>query len=164
MTNRIDQPRKLDLVGNPIHLGGMGTGYEATLNYRVGDGHDEVTGHFQVGGGTGEHGQFHVAVDVAHAAFKSDQLLVQVFEVSPKDGSEVHVVTLPVIYGPRIKPGYYGYREHKVVRGDTLSGLAKTYYGDASLFQYIVRANPDQITDPNKITPGQVLRIPIGRK
>ncbi|GGO41802.1 Gmad2 immunoglobulin-like domain-containing protein [Streptomyces lasiicapitis] len=162
MTNRIDQPRKLDLVGNPIHVGGVGTGHEGTLHYRVGDGHDEVTGHFNVGGGTGEHGQFHVQADVGRAKFQVDRLLIQVFEKSPKDGSEINVVTTPVLYGPRIVPGYYGYREHKVVKGDTLSGLAKAHYGDPSLFKRIVRANPDQISDPDKITPGQVLRIPIG--
>lgn len=162
MTTRIDQPRKLDLVGDPIHVGGMATGHEATVHYRISAGHVEVGGHFTVGGGTGEHGQFHVTVDVGHAAFKSDQLLVQVYEKSPRDGSDLNVVTVPVLYGPRIVPGYYGYREHKVVKGDTLSALAKSYYGDASVYQRIVRANPDQISDPDKIVPGQVLRIPIG--
>ncbi|MEU3463654.1 Gmad2 immunoglobulin-like domain-containing protein [Streptomyces sp. NPDC006733] len=162
MTNRIDQPRSLDLVGDPIELGGVGTGFEATLQYRVGDGHDEVTGSFTVGGGTGEHGQFHVGVDVSQASFALDRLFVQVFEVSPKDGSEINVVTVPVIYGPRIVPGYYGYREHRVVKGDTLSSLARTHYGDASAYPRIVRANPDQISDPDRIYPGQLLRIPIG--
>ncbi|GHE38930.1 hypothetical protein GCM10018785_05600 [Streptomyces longispororuber] len=162
MTNRIDQPRTFDLVDDVVHVGGVGTGHEATLHYRVGDGHDEVTGHFTVGGGTGEHGQFHVRVDLRRAAFRADRLLVQVFEISADDGREINVVTVPVLYGPRIAPGYYGYREHKVVRGDTLSALAKTYYEDASLHQRIMRANPDQLTDPDKIVPGQVLRIPIG--
>lgn len=162
MTNRIDQPHKLDLVGNPIHVGGVGTGHEATLHYRISEGHGEVSGHFTVGGGTGELGQYHVGVDVGHTSFKADQLLVQVFEKSAKDGSDINIVTVPVLYGPRIVPGYYGYREHKVVKGDTLSALAKAYYGDSSLYQRIVRANPDQISDPDKIFPGQVLRIPIG--
>ncbi|MGW8378157.1 Gmad2 immunoglobulin-like domain-containing protein [Streptomyces sp. ODS28] len=162
MTNRIDQPRPLDLVGNPVQVGGVGTGYEATLYYRIGEGHDELTGHFQAGGGSGEHGQFQIQVDTGHAAFKAERLLVQVFEVDQKDGSEIHMVTVPCLYGPLIVPGYYGYREHKVLKGDTLSALAKTYYGDASLYTRIVRANPDQITDPGKIFPGQVLRIPIG--
>ncbi|WP_374120588.1 Gmad2 immunoglobulin-like domain-containing protein [Streptomyces sp. AN091965] len=58
MTNRIDQPRRLDLVASTVHVGGIGTGHEATLQYRISDGHDEVAGHFTVGGGTGEHGQF----------------------------------------------------------------------------------------------------------
>ncbi|MEV7193661.1 Gmad2 immunoglobulin-like domain-containing protein [Streptomyces sp. NPDC093510] len=162
MTNRIEQPRKLDLVGDPVLIAGTGTGHEATLHYRVGDGHDEVTGHFNAGGGTGEHGQFQIRADVSRAHFASDQLLIQVFEKSPKDGSEINVVTVAALYGPRIVAGYYGYREHKVVKGDTLSGLAKAHYGDASQYKRIQRANPDQISDPDKITPGQVLRIPIG--
>src|SRR5690349_3765537 len=48
MTNRIDQPRDYDVVGNPILVAGIGIGYEATLNYRVTEGHDERTGHFMV--------------------------------------------------------------------------------------------------------------------
>ena len=35
MTNRIDQPRDLDLVENPVLMGGVGTGFEATLVLRV---------------------------------------------------------------------------------------------------------------------------------
>ena len=162
MTNRIDQPRDYDLVGNPILIGGVGTGFEATLQYRVTEGHDEVTGNFMVGGGTGEHAQFQLQVDVGGAAFTLDRLFVQVFEISAEDGSEIHVVTVPVIYGPRIVPGYIGYREHTVVRGDTLSAIARSNYGDASLYQRIVRANPTQISDPNLIFPGQVLKVPIG--
>ncbi|MFD9794599.1 Gmad2 immunoglobulin-like domain-containing protein [Streptomyces sp. NPDC059070] len=162
MTNRVDQPRPLDLVGDPIQVGGVATGFEATLEYRVGDGHHEVTGTFTAGGGTGEHGQFHLTVDVGEVAFQSDRLLVQVFEAGARDGGAVNAVTVPVIYGPRIVPGYYGYREHTVVKGDTLSALAKAYYGNAALYPRIVRANPAQITDPDKIAPGQVLRVPIG--
>jgi immunoglobulin-like protein involved in spore germination/LysM domain-containing protein len=162
MTIRIDQPRQLDLVGDPILISGVGTGFEATLSYRVGEGHDEVTGTFHVGGGSGEHAQFHVGAAVTSAAFKLDRLYVQVFEVSPKDGSELHLQTVPVVYGPLIVPGYYGYREYKVVAGDTLWSIAQANYGDGALHTRIVRANPAQITDPDKIYPGQVLRIPMG--
>jgi LysM repeat protein len=162
MTIRIDQPKHLDLVDSQILLGGIGTGWEATLNYRVGDGHDDVTGFFTVGGGTGEHAQYQVRVDVSGRSFALDQLLVQVFEVSPKDGSEVNTVTVSVIYGERIVPGYYGYREHRVTSGDTLWGIAQDNYGDGNLYPRIVRANPTQISNPDRIYPGQVLRIPIG--
>ncbi len=54
MTIRLDQPPRWDLVGNPILIGGIGTGFEATINFRVHEGHDEVTGFINVGGGTGE--------------------------------------------------------------------------------------------------------------
>lgn len=162
MTNRIDQPRQFDLVGNPILIGGVGTGFEATLSYRVHEGHDEVTGFFMVGGGTGEHGQYQLQVDVSGAAFALDRLFVEVFEVSAEDGSEIHKVVVPVIYGPRIVPGYVGYREHLVRRGDTLWAIAQSNYGSGSEYPLIVRANPHLITDPDRIFPGQLLRIPIG--
>lgn len=162
MTIRIDQPRAFDLVGNPILIGGIGTGFEATLNYRVHEGHDEVTGFFTVGGGTGEHGQYQLQVDVAGAAFTLDRVFVEVFEVSAADGSEINKVIVPVILGPRIVTDYIGYREHLVRPGDTLWAIAEANYGSGSEFPSIVRANPNQITDPDLIFPGQVLKIPIG--
>lgn len=162
MTNRIDQPREFDLVGDPILVAGVGMGFEATLNYRISEGHDELTGHFMVGGGTGEHGHFQLQVDASGASFQLDRLFVQIFEISAKDGSEINVVTVPVIYGPGIVPGYVGYREHIVTPGDTLWSIATAHYGDGTLHPRIVRANPAQLGDPDLIFPGQVLRIPIG--
>jgi nucleoid-associated protein YgaU len=49
---------------------------------------------------------------------------------------------------------------HVVVSGDTLSAIAKTYLGDASKYPVIFEANRPMLTDPDKIYPGQVLRIP----
>lgn len=49
---------------------------------------------------------------------------------------------------------------HTVVSGDTLSGIAKTYYGSAGKYMKIFEANRPMLEDPNKIYPGQVLRIP----
>jgi hypothetical protein len=162
ITNEIQQPRPYDLVGNPVLVGGIGTGFEAVLQYRIHDGHDERTGFFNVGGGTGEHGQFQLAVDVSSAAFQLDRLFVEVYEESAQDGSEINKVIVPVIYGPGIVPNYIGYRIHVVDSGDTLSAIAETHYGDASQFSRIVRANPLIITDPDLIFPGQALKIPIG--
>lgn len=51
-------------------------------------------------------------------------------------------------------------RFHDVVSGDTLSGLAKKYYGDASKYNRIFEANRDQLNDPDKIKVGQRLKIP----
>ena len=132
------------------------------LQYRIHDGHDERKGHFNVGGGTGEHGQFQLSVDLTGAAFQLDRLFVEIFEESAKDGSEINKVIVPVIYGPRIVPGFIGYRLHVVKRGDTLSAIARDNFGDASRINDIVRANPTIISDPNRIFVGQVLKIPIG--
>ncbi len=49
---------------------------------------------------------------------------------------------------------------HVVASGDTLGKIAQKYYGDASLYQQIFEANRDVVSDPNKISPGQKLRIP----
>jgi nucleoid-associated protein YgaU len=49
---------------------------------------------------------------------------------------------------------------YTVQAGDTLSGIAKKLYGHANDYMEIFNANKDQLTDPDKIKPGQVLKIP----
>jgi len=49
---------------------------------------------------------------------------------------------------------------HTVVSGDYLSKIAKKYYGNAMKYPVIFEANKPMLTDPDKIYPGQVLRIP----
>ena len=49
---------------------------------------------------------------------------------------------------------------HDVVSGDTLSAIAKKYYGDANKYMAIFEANKPMLSHPDKIYPGQVLRIP----
>lgn len=49
---------------------------------------------------------------------------------------------------------------YTVVPGDTLSKIAKASYGDANKYMTIFEANKPMLSDPNKIYPGQVLRIP----
>ena len=49
---------------------------------------------------------------------------------------------------------------YTVVKGDTLSKISKEYYGDANKYNKIFEANKPMLTHPDKIYPGQVLRIP----
>ena len=49
---------------------------------------------------------------------------------------------------------------HTVVSGDTLGKIAKTYYGNAMKYPVIFEANKPMLEHPDKIYPGQVLRIP----
>jgi len=49
---------------------------------------------------------------------------------------------------------------HTVASGDTLGKIAKQYYGNAMKYPAIFEANKPMLTDPDKIYPGQVLRIP----
>lgn len=56
--------------------------------------------------------------------------------------------------------GGMGERTYTVAKGDTLSHIAKDHYGKASKWRAIFEANRDQLADPDKIFPGQVLKIP----
>jgi len=51
-------------------------------------------------------------------------------------------------------------RFHTVKSGDTLSKVAKEVYGDAMKYPIIFEANKPMLTYPDKIYPGQVLRVP----
>lgn len=51
-------------------------------------------------------------------------------------------------------------RTYTVVKGDTLSKIAKEFYGNANAYMRIFDANRDQLSDPDKIQIGQVLKIP----
>lgn len=57
-------------------------------------------------------------------------------------------------------PAAPGPRTYEVVAGDTLSKIAKQFYGDAGKYPKIFEANRDQLKDPNVIKPGQRLKIP----
>jgi nucleoid-associated protein YgaU len=56
--------------------------------------------------------------------------------------------------------GDWSSRTYTVKSGDTLSKIAKEMYGDAGKYPQIFEANKPMLKDPDKIYPGQVLRIP----
>lgn len=49
---------------------------------------------------------------------------------------------------------------YTVAAGDSLSKIAKQFYGDANKYMKIFEANKDQLKNPDLIKPGQTLRIP----
>ncbi len=51
-------------------------------------------------------------------------------------------------------------RFHEVKSGDTLSKISKEVYGDPMKYNVIFEANKPMLTHPDKIYPGQMLRIP----
>jgi nucleoid-associated protein YgaU len=53
---------------------------------------------------------------------------------------------------------------YEVKSGDSLSKIAKSHYGDAMKYPVIFEANKPMLSDPDKIYPGQVLRIPVLEK
>jgi nucleoid-associated protein YgaU len=51
-------------------------------------------------------------------------------------------------------------KTYTVKAGDTLSKIAMEHLGSAGAYMKIFELNKDQLTDPDKIKPGQVLRLP----
>ena len=88
----------------------------------------------------------HAEINVVHAPqAKSAPAPAQQAPVTPVSGT---------------KPAAAKEQTYTVVKGDTLSKIAKEYYGNANEYMKIFNANRDQLKDPDKIQIGQVLRIP----
>jgi nucleoid-associated protein YgaU len=58
---------------------------------------------------------------------------------------------------PPVRPAE---KTYTVVAGDSLSKIAKKFYGDANKWKKIFEANKDQIKNPDLIKPGQTFKIP----
>ena len=69
-------------------------------------------------------------------------------------------LTCDIAVDPAIAPPPPAAKTHTVQAGDTLSKIAKQFYGNANSYMKIFEANKDQLSDPNMIKPGQVLKIP----
>ena len=57
-------------------------------------------------------------------------------------------------------PSTMAARSYTVQAGDSLSKIAKQFYGDANKYMKIFEANKDKLSDPDKIKPGMDLVIP----
>jgi nucleoid-associated protein YgaU len=55
---------------------------------------------------------------------------------------------------------HVGEQQYTVQKGDSLSRIAKNLLGDVNAWKQIFEANSDVLDDPDKIFPGQVLKIP----
>lgn len=70
------------------------------------------------------------------------------------------VADISVTGGAAAGAGAASGRTYTVKSGDTLSAIAKEHLGNAGAYMKIFDLNKDQLTDPDKIKPGQVLRLP----
>jgi nucleoid-associated protein YgaU len=73
------------------------------------------------------------------------------------------VADIQVTGGPAASaaaPASAAAKTYTVKAGDTLSGIAKEHLGSAGAYMKIFELNKDQLSDPDKIKPGQVLRLP----
>jgi nucleoid-associated protein YgaU len=156
----VRHPRAHDIVDDPVEVAGVGTGFEGTLSARLRNAAgQEIAERSFSAGGTGIWGNFFFRIDVPGVPSKPRGTL-EVFEVSAKDGSEIHKRVVPIVFGRALVNPFQGFSLHTVRSGETLSAIADEWYGDAGRFRVIFDANRNQLSDPDVIVPGQVLRIP----
>ena len=157
----VRQPREHDLIGRRFTLAGFGTGFEATVLWRVlgEDGNPLAEGLVQ---GVGSNGVIHdFGHDVllpASVSARGAHVMLQVFgdDASGENppGPDLNEVRVTLF------TGLQGWRLHEVVRGDTLSEIARDV-GENIRFQDVFEANRDLLTYPDEIVPGKVLRVPL---
>ena len=156
----VRHPRQNDIVDDPVEVAGVGTGFEGSLVARLRNaaGKEIAQRSFQAGG-TGIWGNFFVRIDVPSVPNRPRGTL-EIFEVSAKDGSEIHKRVVPILFGRSLVDPYHGFTVYTVKSGDTLSSIAQEFYGDQARFRTIFQANRNVLDDPDEIFPGQELRIP----
>jgi nucleoid-associated protein YgaU len=91
-----------------------------------------------------------------------DRITVPVVASAPQVASPATAVT-PTASTPAASQDQWSSRTYTVKSGDSLSKIAKEMYGDAGKYQQIFEANQPMLKDPDKIYPGQVLRVPAER-
>lgn len=157
----VRQPQPHDLVDDPLVASGVGTGFEGVFAARVRDGNGaELVQATITAGGTGIWGNYQISLALGGVPV-TPQGTLEVFEFSASgDGSEINKVIVPVAFGQALINPYHGFAQYTVVPGDTLSAIAQQWYGSAAEWPRLFEANRYQITNPNLIFPGQVLRIP----
>jgi hypothetical protein len=157
----VRQPRENDIVGRRFTVAGFGTGFEGTVLWRVlgEDGGPLAEGLVE---GVGSNG---VIDDFGHdvrlpgsVSARGAHGVLQVFgdDASGQNppGTDLNEVPVTLFTGLR------GWRLYEVVRGDTLSAIARDQ-GENIRFTDVFEANRDVLTDPDEIFPGQILRIPL---
>jgi nucleoid-associated protein YgaU len=79
-----------------------------------------------------------------------------VADIKVKPGATATTQSTPGFAGPQSGEA----TTYTVQSGDTLSAISKRFLGNANDYMEIFNANRDQLTDPDMIKPGQVLKIP----
>src|SRR3954452_18414644 len=110
----VRQPKTYDIVDDPVSVCGIGTGFEGTFAARVRDGQGHQLGQVTIhAGGSGIWGNFHTAIPLS-AVPATPLGVVEVFEASAQDGSDINKVTVVVTFGRALLDPYHGFLQHMV--------------------------------------------------
>jgi LysM repeat protein len=157
----IRSPLPNDIVDEPIQISGIAIAFEGTFQVRVRDSNGAKVAErfFTAAGGTAWR-NFQITMPLGRVPATTSGTL-EVFEQSANDGSEINKTTIPIVFGRALVNPYTGFFQYEVKRGDTLGAIAKQFYNNNALSTRIFNANRDQLTSPDRISPGQTLRIPM---
>jgi nucleoid-associated protein YgaU len=149
---QLRQPLAWDLVGRRLAIAALGTAFEATYGWVIRAPDGVVAEGFFTAGSTGLLESF-----VHEASVDTDDIGSATFELFGDDPSGkrdpgLDTQSVPVL----VIGGMQGYQLYQVVRGDTLTKIAKD---TGSTVQKIAVAS--RLRDPDKIQVGQILRIPL---
>jgi nucleoid-associated protein YgaU len=103
-----------------------------------------------------EGGKLHFVGSVKSESDKNE--LWSAIKTIPEWRDEV-IADITVTGGGAAAPAQSG-RTYTVKAGDTLSKIAKQHLGDGNAYMRIFEANRDQLSNPDQIKPGQVLKLP----
>jgi LysM repeat protein len=103
---------------------------------------------------------FHGTVDTQDQANKIWDAIKTVPEWPKEIVADIKATHTGGTAAPNVGSGSSGHRSYTVKAGDTLSKIAKEMLGSSGAYMDIFNANRDQLTDPDMIKPGQVLKIP----
>ena len=155
----VRQPAEHDVIGPTFTIAGFGTGFEATVLWRLISQDVLGEGNIDGAGSMGLLDDFGQNVSLGPSVSgRGEHVTLQVFGDDPSgehppgpDLNEIHVTLFSDLKGWKL---------YEVRQGDTLSAIARNE-GQNTRSADIFEANRDVLTDPDRIRPGQVLRVPL---
>lgn len=112
-------------------------------------------------------GAMGVKIKGLEVVVKDEHVQIKGFPATPEDHEKALLIAGNVKGVAKVsdmlaaaKGGAAAARFHTVASGETLSAVSKKVYGDAGKYMKIFEANKPMLSHPDKIYPGQVLRIP----
>ena len=156
----VRQPRPHDVIGSTFTVAGFGTGFEATVLWRVLGRNASVLGEGRVQGvgSMGVLDDFGHDVTLTTTGARAATVTLQVFgdDASGQHPPGPDLNEIPLVLFSELQ----GWRLYEVVRGDNLTKIARDH-GQNTTVADVFAANRDLLDNPDLIKPGQVLRVPL---
>lgn len=154
----VRQPQPNDIIGSNLTIAALGTAFEASYGWKLLNGDQVLAEGYLQAGGMGVMSSFVHEATVEGGTYTGPAI----FEFAGDDPSagEEGTAPAPIRVPVILVPGAQGYVPYQVVKGDTLSKIARENgWGDLATVENIAAASG--LTNPDKIRPGQILRIPV---